>query len=495
MLENGEGAAAAQISVSGTLDNPRVAGTAGIAGALTIVPLGVRWQGIDAALRLEGQTITVERATARTGESGIANVTGRIVLEQMNRPVLDLAVTASSFQAIDNEELASLQADADLRLSGPYPGAEVRGWVRLEDGTIYIPELGEQAEADIVDVDVGALGADTVSAGVVQLAGFGGLRPRDLEVIIGESVWLESGDSRIAIEGELTVYEAAGALRVYGDLEAVRGTYTLRVGPVEREFEIVRGTVQFSGTPDLNPRLDIVARHEVRTREPGTPDIGVLVNVGGTMQAPTLTLSSETRPPLPESELLTLLLFGRRSAELANLPAEFTQGIILEQLLGGVLTNELEQICAGLAIFDYCRLRARPTGTGFAGIPQFGTDIFAYASLEAGKEVFEDAFLVMEIVDLLTNPKVGVSGEWQATRSWTVRGAWEPVRRDPLLLNLDRRGRQVLLEARRRWEYGRPPEQPDPLAQDIPPPTDEPKPGELSTPTGEPPPPPPDDSP
>lgn len=491
MLENGEGAAVAQVAISGTLDNPRVAGTAGIGGALTIVPLGVRWEGIDAALRLEGQTITVERATARTGENGIATVTGQVVLDQLDAPDLQLALTTTNFLAIDKEDVATLQADANLTLTGRLPGAAVSGRVELEDGTIHIPELGEQAEADIVDVDVGALGADTVSAGIVKAAGLAGLSPRDLTVAIGESVWLESADSRIQIEGELTVYEAAGALRVYGDLETVRGTYTLHVGPVEREFEIVRGTVQFSGTPELNPRLDIVARHEVRTREPGTPDIGVLVNVGGTMQAPTLTLSSETRPPLPESELLTLLLFGRRSAELANLPAEFTQGIILEQLLGGLLTNQLEQACAQLAIFDYCRLRARPTGTGFAGIPQFGTDIFAYASLEAGKEVFEDAFLVLEIVDLLTNPKVGLSGEWQATRSWTVRGAWEPVRRDPLLLNLDRRGRQVLLEARRRWEYGRPPEQPDPLDGEPLPVPDEPRPGELSTPTGEPPPPPP----
>jgi autotransporter translocation and assembly factor TamB len=495
MLENGEGAAAALVTITGTLDNPHVAGTAGIAGALTIIPLGVRWQNLDAALRLDGQTITVERATARTGTHGIATVTGTVLLDKLDQPDLNLSVVTTDFQVIDKEDVASLEADANLTLTGRLPRAEITGRVQLEDGTIHIPELGQQAEADIVDVDVGALGADTVSAGVVKAGGLMGLVPRDLVVAIADAVWLESLDSRIQIQGEVTVYEAAGALRVYGDLETVRGTYTLHVGPVEREFEVVRGTVQFSGTPELNPRLDIVARHEVRTREPGTPDIGVLVNVGGTMQAPTLTLSSETRPPLPESELLTLLLFGRRSADLANLPAEFTQGIILEQLLGGVLTNELEQVCAGLRIFDYCRLRARPTGSGFAGIPQFGTDIFAYASLEAGKEVFEDAFVVFEIVDLLTNPKLGVSGEWQATSSWTVRGAWEPVRRDPLLLNLDRRGRQVLLEARRRWEYGRPPEQPDPLGDEPLPVPEEPGPGELSTPTGQPPPPPPDDSP
>ena len=215
------------------------------------------------------------------------------------------------------------------------------------------------------------------AAGRVGDAGVGVSRPR-LEVEIGESVWLESQDARIAIQGALIVYEAGGTLRAYGSLEAVRGTYTLRVGQVEREFEVVRGTVQFSGTPELNPRLDIVARHEVRTRDPGTPDIGILVNVGGTLQQPTLALSSETRPPLPESELLTLLLFGRRSTDLANIPQEFTQGIILEQLVGGVLTSELEQAFASLGIFDYVRLRSRPTGTGFTGVPQFGADIFAY---------------------------------------------------------------------------------------------------------------------
>ena len=490
-LERGEGAAAAQVAVSGTMDNPRVSGTAGVGGALTIIPLGVRWHDIDAALRLEGQTITVERATARAGENGTASVTGRVVLDQMQSPRLELAVVTDNFQAIDKDDVARLQADASVTVTGRYPGAELRGRVTLEDGTIYIPDFAEQAEADIVDVEVGALGADTVSAAVVRAPGFGGLVPRDLAVEIGESVWLESDDARIQISGELTVYEAGGSLRAYGDLNAERGTYTVRVGPIEREFEVVRGTVQFAGTPELNPRLDIVARHEVRSREPGTPDIAVLVTVGGTLQQPTLALSSETRPPLPESELLTLLLFGRRSAELANIPQEFTQGLILEQLVGGVLTGELEEAFASLGIFDYVRLRTRPTGTGFGGVPQFGADIFAYASLEAGKEVFEDAFLVFEVIDLLSDPKLGVSGEWQATESWSVRGAWEPVRRDPLLLNLDRRSRQILLEARRRWEYGRPPVMEDPLSDEPPPVVDAPRPGEPSTPTGQPPPPPP----
>jgi len=496
MLENGEGTAVAQVNVSGTLNRPQVEGSAGVAGALTIVPLGVRWQNIEAALRLEGQRIVVERATARTGEGGLARVSGEIVLDQGQSPAVNLLLELDNFQAISRPDLAELEANASLRLTGRLPRAELTGTVELEDGTIQIPEFGEQAEADILDVDVGALGADTVSASVTAAGGMmGGLVPRDVTVRVGDAVWLESEDTRIKIVGELQVYEAGGQPRIYGSLQAEQGFYTLRLGPIEREFEIVEGTVEFAGTPELNPRIDILARYEVRSREPGEPDIAVLVRLGGSLQAPSLALSSDTRPPLPESELLTLLLFGRRSAELANIPQEFTQGIILEQLVGGVVTNELEQVFSSLGLFDYVRLRARPTGVGFSsGVPQIGSDIFAYASLEFGKEVFDDFFAVLEIVNLLSAPDFGLSAEYQATQTWSLRGAWEPVRRDPLLLNLDRRRRQILLEARRRWEYGRPPAQ-DIELEDQPPPTDEPGPGELSTPTGEPPPPPPPDTP
>lgn len=489
LMEEGEGAAAALIQVTGTLDRPELAGSAGVRGALTVVPLGVRWRDIDAALTLEGQTVTVERAVARTGDDGFARISGEILLDQPQTAAVDLLVEMEDFLAIDVPRLARLHADAGMRVGGRLPAAELRGWLRLENGTIYIPELGADVEADILDVEVGALGADTVAATVATGGMFGGLLPRDVQLEIGDNVWLESREARIQLAGDLQVYEAAGSPRIYGELQTVRGTYTLRLGPIEREFEIVQGTVQFAGTPDVNPRIDITARHRVRSREAGSGDIAVLVQLGGSLENPTLALSSDTRPPLPESELLTLLIFGRRSYELANIPQEFTQGIILEQLLGGVVTREIEEAFVRLGIFDYVRLRARPTGTGLSGgLGNVGTDLFAFATLEAGLQVWEDAFLVLEIVDLFSEPRPGVALEWQATDTWNIRAARSPVRRDPLLLNLQQRAYQITVEARRRWEYGRPPEQPDPLAGEAPPATDEPGPAEPSTPEGTPPP-------
>ncbi|HWK89540.1 MAG TPA: translocation/assembly module TamB domain-containing protein, partial [Longimicrobium sp.] len=209
-LKDGEGVATAAITVSGTLENPTVAGTAALDGAaFTIVPLDVRWHDVAARVRLEGETIHVDSAAAFTGDRGHAAVRGTIVLDNPQEPAVNLTVTLDDFQAIANEDVADLQVGGQLALTGRLPRAEVRGRVRIEDGTIQIPEFGEQAEADIVDVDVGELGADTVSATVANAAGMMGmLIPRDLEVQIGDQVWLESEDARIQIRGDLLVYEA-----------------------------------------------------------------------------------------------------------------------------------------------------------------------------------------------------------------------------------------------------------------------------------------------
>ncbi|HEX6910940.1 MAG TPA: translocation/assembly module TamB domain-containing protein, partial [Longimicrobium sp.] len=153
-LADGEGTALARVEVTGTLNQPRVAGNASVAGALTIVPLGVRWNDIQAALRLEGERILVERATARTGERGLAQVTGEVLLDQGQTPSVDVQLVLTDFQAINRPDVAELEADANLRVTGRLPRAELTGGVTIEDGTIYIPEFGEQAEADIVDVEV-----------------------------------------------------------------------------------------------------------------------------------------------------------------------------------------------------------------------------------------------------------------------------------------------------------------------------------------------------
>ena len=70
--------------------------------------------------------------------------------------------------------------------------------------------------------------------------------------------------------------------------------------------------VRFFGDPDLAPTLDITALHTVRETRANSNRQNVLVrvNVGGTVDRPTLALTSGDNPPLPESDLLSYLVTG-----------------------------------------------------------------------------------------------------------------------------------------------------------------------------------------
>ena len=74
-----------------------------------------------------------------------------------------------------------------------------------------------------------------------------------------------------------------------GALNAPRGTYTLKIGPVSRDFTVARGQVAYTG--DLNAELDIEARHLVRSVRGDT--IPIIAQITGTLYQPKLSLDQQ----------------------------------------------------------------------------------------------------------------------------------------------------------------------------------------------------------
>lgn len=479
-LSEGAGVARADVRVSGTVDRPRVAGQIMLdGGALRSEQLGVRWRDIGARISLDGSLIRVDSLTARAGD-GAARVSGTIQLDQPGEPQVYLVLALQEFQVIDRRRVASLEATGRLALSGRFPDATLSGRIQVEDGTIYVPDFTD-AEVDIIDAEVGELGADTAfapAAGGGAAALLAGLNAQDLTVVIGERVMIESAEARVQIGGELALERAAGATRVYGELQALRGTYRFQAGPFVREFDIVSGSVRFFGTPDLNPAIDIRAANEVRTVDASGRALTIFVDVTGTLASPRVQLSSDTRPPLPESELLSILITGRRATGVGQFfdPA-VAQGLLVQELVGGLVFGEIEEELARTGLVDYVRVRSRygagGSGTG-AGDGAFGGEfqtVFGSPTLELGKEIVDDLFLTLEVQDFLTEPRLGIAGDFQVSRTSRLRLAWEPVRRDPLFQSFisDQSRRQITAEWRRRWEYARPPvtgELPRPATRD-----------------------------
>ncbi|HEX2092910.1 MAG TPA: translocation/assembly module TamB domain-containing protein, partial [Longimicrobiaceae bacterium] len=468
-VRDGAGVLAADVTVRGTLDDPAVSGWAAVrSGAVFVEAAGQRFEGIEGRVSLQGEEIRIDSLVARS--EGVARVAGVIRLDEPGRPLVALTLDMDEFLPVNREDLAELQVSGRLALSGRLPDAVLSGRVVLEEGTIYIPTLDQQQPVDIVDAEVGEIGADSIPTelGVpaTPAALFGGLQVSSLQVVVDEGVWLESEDARIQIQGELLISRGAGGTpRLFGDLEAVRGSYALRIGPIRREFDIERGLVQFYGTPDFNPTLDVVATNEVRTMDPGQSGsvLRVQVQVTGTLQNPRIQLSSNTRPPLPESELLSYLAFGRSTASLGGNVGVLAQQILTQELFGGLLAAELEQELSESGLVDYVRVRSRPGEAanpfGAAGGAALGTLGLTAPTIEFGWELGEDLFLTAEvgIPAPEQSPIFGMGLDWQISEQTRARIAREAVRPDVFTRPFyTGPSYQWSLDMRHRWEWGRP---------------------------------------
>lgn len=209
----------------------------------------------------------------------------------------------------------------------------MRGAIRVERGSIYIPEVIKKNVIDLNDPDL-QMTVDTLLSQNREVmprapkAVARNLRLEDVNVDIGSDVWLRSSEANIKLGGSLNVTLAPTApgqpprLALQGALNADKGTYRLNlVDPfVQPTFDVQRGTLTFYGDTQLNPLLDIAAIHTVRQprQSANGRDVRVEVDITGSLARPELALKNPDNLPLSESDLLSYLVTGEPAVGLDN---------------------------------------------------------------------------------------------------------------------------------------------------------------------------------
>jgi translocation and assembly module TamB len=176
----------------------------------------------------------------------------------------------------------------------------------------------------------------------------------DVDVVVNRDTWVRSRDANVEIytDGALQVHAQGDALTLTGSVDADRGEYTF----LSKRFQIKRGSALFIGTPDLNPTLQITAEYQVKQQ--GVTNIRVLI--GGTLTNLRISLESDAQPPLSQSDLLSYLAFGERSASLL----QFNQGSLGGQQgnLLSVAGSRLAGVALGVALDELKGPAARSLG-------------------------------------------------------------------------------------------------------------------------------------
>jgi hypothetical protein len=344
-FQQAHGSFVANVDVHGTVKQPVIDGQFRVKnGSVTLTNVGLALENVNADVLLERDTVFIQRMSAETSHDrrGTLGVQGFVSLREYTNPVFSLRAQARNFHIIEKPGLASLDVstDDDLTLTGPYKGARVSGAIRVDRGTIYIPELLTKQIVDLSDPEFAGI-VDTLLARDRKLlpetpsAFARNLTLENVAVNIGDAVWLRSSEANVKLGGSLNVTLGRNTrtgersqLALEGTLNAVRGTYRLTlVDPfVQPTFDVESGSLRFFGTPDLNPTLDIRAIHTIRQptqRSANLRDIRVRVNIGGTLSRPTLMLDNPDNLPLSQSDLLSYLITGEPGIALDNSQGQY----------------------------------------------------------------------------------------------------------------------------------------------------------------------------
>ncbi len=425
-----EGVFSADVGIAGTWQAPRLRGRLAIGRAAATIPaLNVRYEDVNGRLALSGDTIRVESLAARS-DKGRAEVTGIVRLEELTRPVLDLAIQADQFKALDLKGSVTVTADGRLMVAGPVFGATLTGRSTVTSGVLYFADLVKKRIVNLDEL------ADTSLTSLIQQQRLGpefesvfldSLRIKDLELAMGSDVWLRSSEANIQLQGTVRLSKERGNYLVSGTLQAPRGVYRLKVGPVTREFVVSQGTVRYFGTPDLDAELNIEAKHVVHPvptpAQPSPEDVTVVAHITGTLLVPRVTLEAERRD-LSQTEIISYLLFGKPSFELGGAQGGIADQRAVLQSAVSVLSGELERtIVSDLGVpLDYVEIRPGAPSDPFSGV-QFAV----------GRQIGPKTFLVVN-AGFCGGRQVGVSNtlglslQFRVSPEWRTEASFEPVR-------------------------------------------------------------------
>ncbi len=345
--------------ITGTPAIPRLNGTAQLTNAaFWDRTIGLAITQVAGNLSLSGDSLRLERLAGTAGEGSLV-MNGSLGVFAAGFP-LDLTLTARNARPFQSD-LLDVRGDADLRLSGSLAeGLRTSGTMRLSRVEVHLPERLPPNVATLKVRERGAPRAaeHNTSGGMARIA-------LDLMVAAPRAFYLRGRGIDAELGGSVQLAGTVAVPVISGGVDLLRGHYEL----AGQNLGFNRGRIEFDGASGLDPNLDL----ESRVTTAGSTAI---LSVRGRVSAPRIVLRGE--PDMPESEVLSRLLFGVAGGNLSAVQS--TRLGIAAAALAGIKVD-------GLNIIG----RAR-SGLGLDRF-NLGTDEKGRASLEGGRYLSESVYL------------------------------------------------------------------------------------------------------
>ena len=317
--ERAAGTLTVDATVTGAARAPQIRGTVELAnGDVRDYAEGIHLGDINARLVGGKGVLKIASLTARAGP-GELTAQGTVGVLEPQMPI-DVSISAHHIQPITSDILTA-NLDTRLRVAGTLRRRiDVSGTVHVNRASIMIPN---GFPPNVATLEVIRPGAAVRTPPVRRRLAIG----LGITLQAPDAIFVQGRGLDAQLGGRLELTGTSGNPGVSGGFSLVRGTFSL----AGTTLNFNSGRVSFNGEGlkgRIDPTLEFLAQTSVMSPSPTT----VRLSITGYADSPKIALSSS--PPLPQDDLLGLLLFGKPASQLTALQLAQTGAALAS--LGGV---------------------------------------------------------------------------------------------------------------------------------------------------------------
>ncbi|MGB5810865.1 MAG: translocation/assembly module TamB domain-containing protein [Polyangiales bacterium] len=334
---NVQGILQGSVSAKGTVKKPNFVGSVELTeGRVDLRNVGQTLEDVTGRAIFDEDGIALTDVTA-TDAKGTAKANGRLVLDGLTPAKLDVSVEANRFPLREEGSIMA-RLDGDARMRAKFEPDALDGEVKLRDLTLDIPESSATPQDLAAHPEVFFIGEDytpPVRESPYRVT---------LSIISEGDVVIRSKDQGFSVRASTNLDTTLE------DELLVKGNVNFRGGNFQvfgKRFELRSGSMVFDGDSDMDAKVDMVARHQLR----GSND-SVTVTVSGRLSNPTIEFTS-TAVTTSEAQVIALLVTGstrqQRGLSATTAAANTETTNFLSGVAAGLFSASLQSQFGGLA--------------------------------------------------------------------------------------------------------------------------------------------------
>lgn len=316
------GSLRAQGELNGSLASPKIIASAALDNAQADIPeLGLKLQDLQFDVNSSGTSKVTLNGSLRSGE-GTLNLDGDVDFIDITAPAVNLQLSGQQITLANTSEL-DIVGDIQLNAKLSQKLLDLRGDLKFQKALIdfKLPDTAVSVSNDVV------LQGDQQEQSRTQ-------QKLRLNVDLGDSTRIKAKGLDAKLLGQILIFQnPGGILRADGEIRVNDGRYRA----YGQDLKIDQGSLIFSGGSVDDPSLSLTAEKTVDSITAG-------VSVTGRASSPRLELYSS--PSMPDEDILSVLVFGKRVGSL-----ESQDGLTLLRIansLRGDGTSNITKITEGL---------------------------------------------------------------------------------------------------------------------------------------------------